>query len=168
MEMPKSPLNTENMGFATETLRHRGGGALNRNGGGDTRAMRMVVKIKELSREWCVVGSDERQYCAFGYTSDCGGNGGTKRGTLSAEPWPVYYRISYYLSSEKYTLWIECVAGESAIRISSRVKRSNAPPLREPTPQGWATQNRLKGAATRQGRSCTPLGLPGWQQRSCP
>src|SRR5260370_18902479 len=28
-------------------------------------------------------------------------------------------------------------------------KRTNAPPLLEPTPQGWATQNRLKGAATR-------------------
>jgi hypothetical protein len=42
------------------------------------RAMRMVVKIKELSREWCVVGSDERQCCAFGYTSDWG-EGRTKR-----------------------------------------------------------------------------------------
>jgi hypothetical protein len=83
LEMTKSPQNTENMGFATETLRHRGGGALNRNGGGDTRAMRMVVKIKELSREWCVVGSDERQYCAFGYTSDCGGKEGLNGDTVS-------------------------------------------------------------------------------------
>jgi len=47
----KRPQDTENMGFATETLRHRGGEALDGDAGGDTRAMRMIVKIKELSSE---------------------------------------------------------------------------------------------------------------------
>jgi hypothetical protein len=47
--------------------------------------MRMVVKIKELSREGCVVGSDERQYRAFGYTSDWGGRE-DDTGTQLAEP----------------------------------------------------------------------------------
>jgi hypothetical protein len=39
-----------------------------------------------------------------------GEEGRDEAGTLSAEPWPIYYRIRYYLSSGKLRLWIEWFA----------------------------------------------------------
>jgi hypothetical protein len=46
-----------------------------------------------------------------------------------------------------------------------QVERSNAPPLGEPTPQGWATRNRLKGAATRPWIEWVAGGFAGNQKK---